>query len=94
MQWRHHLVAVQIAVAAVAHDELVVCIEGAPSLHPLPLISVGDRVGEDLLVGSNGALVIRDCGRIAFPSLSQAVKLPFAHGDKDNTEHGDKDDQQ
>ena len=45
-QGRDDLVAVGVTVAAVAHHELVVSVEGAARLDPLPLISVGDRMSE------------------------------------------------
>ena len=80
-------------VAPIAHDELLVCIEGAPRLDSLPLISVGDRVGEDLLVRPDWALFIGDRCGVAFLTLSQPVEL-LAHVDEDNPEHGDEDDQQ
>jgi hypothetical protein len=93
-QWSHNLVAVQIAVASVAHDELVVCIESAPGIDPSPLISVGDRVRKDLLVRLNRGFLVGDRGRVAFAPLSQPLELPLAHADEHNAEHGDEDDQQ
>ena len=89
-----NLVAVQSAIAPVAHDELVICVEGAPGLHPLPLISVGDRLRKDLLVGLNRASARWRSWSRCVPALSQPVELPLAHADEHNAEHGDEDDQQ
>jgi hypothetical protein len=90
----HDFVALGTTIAAVAHHVLMVCIEGASGLDPLPLIRVGDRMGEDLFVRLNRVLLVGDRCGVAFLSLSQPVQLPVAQADEGNAEHGNEDDQQ
>ena len=54
MQRSHDLVAVGITIAAVTHHELMIWVECAARLDPLPLISVGDRRVKTSSYGRSG----------------------------------------
>ena len=71
----HDFVAVGITTTAVAHDELVISIERAARLDPLPLIGIDDRPSENLLVRPNRLLLVGNRRGVALAALSQPVEF-------------------
>ena len=70
-------------------------VEGAARLDPLPLVSVDDRVGEDLArTAGPDSCSFATVVALRCLALAQPVELPLAQVDEDDAEHGDEDDQQ